>query len=102
MTLGNRADGVDIHRRARIVHRDDRLGPWSDRRFNRFGSNHQVIGIDIDHHRRRAEQADHVQRGDPGLRRGDHFIAGADTQRHQRNVHAAGRRTDGDGVAVAG
>ena len=91
MALAHRANGVDVGWRARVVHGNYRFGTRSDRRFHRCRGNHQIVVIDIDHHRRGAQQADHIESGDPGLGRRNDFIAGANTQRHQGHMHPAGR-----------
>ena len=91
MALAHRANGVDIGWRPRVVHRNNRFGPRGDRRCHRLRGDHQIVVIDIDHHRRGAQQADHIEGGDPGLGRRNDFIAGANTQRHQGHMHPAGR-----------
>ena len=67
---------------------------------NGFRGDHQVVRIDVDHHRRRPQQNDHIEGGNPGLGWGNHFIAGANAHRHQRYVHPTGSGADGDRKTV--
>ncbi|MNI44981.1 hypothetical protein D3C73_993810 [compost metagenome] len=69
------------------MHRNNCFGSWGDGRFDLFGSDHQRIAVDIDHHRRRTQQDNHIDRGNPRHRRGDHLITCGYVQRHQRDVH---------------
>ena len=53
------------------------------------------VGLDVDEHRRRAEQHDHLGGGGEGERRRDDLVARLDAQRHQRDqqrLGAAGAR----------
>ena len=57
--------------------------------------------LDVDEHRRRAGVADRRHRRHEGERNGDHFVAGADAGRQQRQMERAGAGVDGDGVLGA-
>ena len=48
----------------------------------------RVLRVDVDEHRPRAGAHDHVGGGDPGQRRGDDLVAGADAGERQADFHA--------------
>lgn len=83
------------------MHRNNRFGFRGDGSLNVGGADHQGLTVNVDHYRRSAQQFDHVEGGNPGLRRGDDFIAGPHAQRHQSDVHARCGGTHGDGVLTA-
>ena len=83
------------------MHRNNRFGFRGDGSLNIGGADHQRITVNVDHDRHGAQQLDHVEGGNPGLRRGDDFVAGADAQRHQRDVHARCGGADGDRMLTA-
>jgi hypothetical protein len=47
-------------------------------------------GIDVDKNRRGAHRQNHIARRHPGQRRGDDFIARADAQQLERDLHGDG------------
>ncbi len=56
----------------------------------------QRARVDVHQHPRRAQVAHHFSGGGEGVCRRDHLVAGADTQRLQRQVQAGGGGVDGD------
>jgi hypothetical protein len=54
------------------------------------------VRVDVDQHRLRAQVAHHFGGGGEGQGRHDHFVAGADAERFERQVQAGGGRIDGD------
>ena len=58
-------------------------------------------GLDIDEHRPGADAHDAAGRGEERIRRRDHFVAGADVERHQRGEHRVGARRQADGVRIS-
>ena len=79
---------------ARVLRCDRRLDPgWID-----------VAGVrlDVDEHRPRPEQHDHLSSRDEGERRRDDLIARFHVERHQRDEQRLGAGSDGDAVLRAG
>ncbi len=84
------------------VHRDERLRPRRDRPLRwRAGSMLKRIGLDVDEHRTRPSMDDDVRRRGKSDRRGDHFVAGADACRFERQVKRRRARVHGDAVRRA-
>ncbi len=89
---GDRAQAFEIQGGAGVVNRHDGAGARADGGFHCLRRTHQGVAVDVDEHRGGAEQGDDVGGGDPGQRRRDHFVAGADAQRQQGDVQGAGGR----------
>ena len=49
-------------------------------------------GLGVDEHGRRADTRDATGGGEERIGRRDHFVAGADVERHQRGEHRVGAR----------
>ncbi|MNN53125.1 hypothetical protein D3C81_1678610 [compost metagenome] len=92
---------IHLQRCAGIVHRDNGFGFRRNGGFNITGADHQRIAVNVNHHRRRTEQFNHVEGRNPGLGRGDNFVTRANVQRHQGDMHTCSSGTDGDSVFTA-
>ena len=95
-----RQDPGEVAGHADLVDAQDRLGPRRDRR--RDAGRVQVEGgrVDVDEHRDGTALADDVGRGDEAVADGDHFVAGPDSGREQRQMQRGGAVRDRAGVRV--
>ncbi len=84
----------------RIFSRFDKLDVMFHR-IHQFRAHRACARIDVDEHRPRADCQHHVGGGDPGDRRGDDFIAGADSGNAQRDLHGRGAIGEGAHRAAA-
>jgi len=95
---GDRIDLVHIGRLAIERDRHDRPGA----RRNRGGYSAHIdvarVGLDIDEDRLGAEQDDHLGRRDEREWARDHFVAGLQPDRHQRDLERVGPAAAGDAV----
>ena len=89
---------IHVHRLAEQVHRDHGPGFRRDRLLDLVQIDVEGVGVDVHEHRRRADIADGLGRGDEGERRGDDFVAFADAGRGQREVQGVGTRGHADRV----
>nr|GFC59938.1 hypothetical protein [Tanacetum cinerariifolium] len=87
MAFGQGIQGIEVKRGTGVMHRNDGLGARGDGALDQCSVCHQRVAVYIDEHGGRAQQADHVGGGDPGLRGRDDFIAWTDAQRKQGDVH---------------
>ena len=77
-------DGIVVDGPAPQVHRHDHFGSGAHLRANGIGRNDPLLGIDVDHHRRRtAVQYDVGSRG-IGHGRNDDFVTGPNAKPAQR------------------
>ena len=93
-----RVQRVEVGGGAGEVHRHDRLRARAHQLGDALRIDRQVAGAHVGEDRRRARMDDHVRRGRPGDRRGDHLVAGPDAERDERQVQR--RRAGGDGQCV--
>ncbi|MNQ63927.1 hypothetical protein D3C85_783270 [compost metagenome] len=92
---------IEVEGRPGVMHRNNGLGARGNGRCDGLDIGHQGISVDVDEDRGCAQQTDNVGGGYPGLRGRDHFVAGADPQCQQRDMHAAGGRRQCHGVLTA-
>ena len=74
------ADSVHVRNTAVKVHRDDRLGSWTNALFEGVRRDAPSIGLDIGEHRGGAGVHDWRGAGDPGRLRHDDFVTGTDVK----------------------
>jgi hypothetical protein len=99
-----RRDGVDlVHVRRLTVERDRHDRPRARRDCALEEPRIEVagVGLDIDQHRLRPEEHDHLHGCDEGERAGDHFVARLDVERYQRDEERVGAAGANDGVLHA-
>ena len=78
VALRDGQDGRHVGRQAGVVHRQDGLGAWRDRRLDGEAVDVQRDRVDVDQLHVGAEVAHHLGRGGEGVRGGDDLVAGAD------------------------
>ena len=90
---GDCLDGIHVRRQPKQVDWDDRLGTGRDRRFQ--SGRIEIVGnrIDIDEHGPRIQTRDRTSRSHKRERRSNNFVAGTDTERHQRQQQGIGTRS---------
>ena len=81
--------------------RDDRPRSRRDRRFDQCGVDVVGIGLDVDEHRLGAGAPDGAGGGEEGVRRRDHFVAGADAAGQQRQEERVGPQRAADTASHA-
>lgn len=85
MFFGDGHDGVHFTGHARVVNRHDRARFVGDRRFNQRLINVHGVRADIHKDDFRSAQDKGVRRGNEGIARHNHFIAGLDIQQQCRH-----------------
>ena len=83
--LGDLENRIHIRDDAVEVDDDDRLGAFGDGRFDLLRID-EVVGADVDEHRKRARLQRAEGRGDERIGSADHFVAGADAERGERDM----------------
>ena len=101
MRARNFSERIEVGERRAVMHRDDRLGAARDESLDGFRIDACVGGADIGEDRTR-----HACDGGIGRRRKrdcrhDHLVAGADTERFERDLERAGARCRRDREASA-
>ena len=86
---GNGIQPVHINRPASQIDRDNGLGALRDGSFDFVQINITRDGVNVGKHRRGTDFNDDIRGGNPGNRRGDDFVARADTRDAQSNFHGA-------------
>ena len=89
---------IHVSAEAEQVDRDRCLGPVGDRLANLVGVNVVGVGADIHEDGPRSHMLDDVGGRDPGERRDDHLVAGADARGDQSEMQGRGAGGDGQGV----
>ena len=98
---GDRHDRVHVGRRAGVVYRDDADRAGRDRGLELPFVDLECFTMNVDVHRRRASDLDHVHRRSPRHRRRDHLVTRLQAQRNQTDVLACGGRRERQGVRKA-
>ena len=88
--FGDGHDGVHFTGHARVMHRNNRPRFVGDRRFNQRFVDVHSIRTDIHKHDFRPAQDKRVRRGDEGVARHDHFIAGLNIQQQRGHFERCG------------
>ena len=99
--VGDLHDGVHIRHLAVQVHRHDCLGARSDGGLEKLWIHRVRALVDVDEHRLGAAIADRFGGRHEGRRDRDHFIAGSNSERQQRQPKRVRAIADSDGVSRA-
>ena len=98
---GNRVDGIHVGALAIQAHRHDGAGARRNGRLDACSVDQARIRLDIHKHRTPPQQNNHLGRGGKGERRGDHFVAALQAQRHQADEQRLGAAGNGDAMPGA-
>ena len=101
MAFGNGHQSGHVHCAPEQVHRHQGPGGGGDRSFDLIEIDQVGAGVDIHEHRRGADGADGLSRGEKTERAGDHFIAGANAQATQGQDQSVGAAVAAHGVLAA-
>ena len=94
-------NGIHLDALSEEVNRHDRAGPRRNRALDELRINVEIRAANIDIDRARSQTCDRTASREECIRDGDHFVAGADVERHQREQQSVRTRCATDGVPAA-
>ncbi len=102
MFRGHGSDAVVVAQQAVVVHRDDRLCPWTDQALGLVKVDAERVVVDVAEDRFSADGQDSLEVGDVVERRRDDLVAGSNTGDVHGQMQGRVSRADGDDVPILG